>query len=302
MRRYQAYRWRSAPALAVILVTFIIRPVLAATSNWTTDTGGDFSNSANWDNGVPGLADTAVFRRGNVAYDVQFTGDIITDKLRVGTNTVNFKPSSNDGTYSLANLAIATDKGIIVGELSNDTAVLNSRLPAFTASSATIGQSAGSNGTFNVLSGDLKLTGTTSGFTSIWTLIVGDLGLGRLNISNGSSVHSNQNAVLGRSTGSIGLVTVDGTGTLWSNSQDIEVGGLGTGDLEITNGGQINCRAAYVAAMRVLPTMARFGSTAPVLLGRTQTIWVTVNLGLARSSSPMGATPATKADLLDQAQ
>ena len=81
-------------------------------------------------------------------------------------------------------------------------------------------------------------------------MIVGDLGLGRLNISNGSSVHSNQLAAPGRSTGSIGLVTVDGTGTLWSNSQDIEVGGLGTGDLEITNGGQINCRAAYVGNAR----------------------------------------------------
>ena len=135
MKRYPAYRCAlRTPALAVILVTFIIRPVLAATSNWTTDTGGDFSNSANWDNGVPAPPTPPSFAAGMLRTTCNLTGDIITDKLRVGTNTVNFKPSSNDGTYSLANLAIATDKGIIVGELSNDTAVLNSRLPAFTAS------------------------------------------------------------------------------------------------------------------------------------------------------------------------
>ena len=60
MRRFPAYRCALRTlGVAVVLVAFIIRPVLAAPSNWTTDTGGDFSNPANWDNGVPGVADTA---------------------------------------------------------------------------------------------------------------------------------------------------------------------------------------------------------------------------------------------------
>ena len=126
MRRFQ--EWRCALrtlAVAVVLVAFINRPVPAATSNWTTDTGGDFSNSANWDNGVPGAADTAIFRRGNADYTVTFTGDVATDKLRVGTNTITFRPSSNGGTYSVGNpfLPAINTAEIVIGEIAADTAV-----------------------------------------------------------------------------------------------------------------------------------------------------------------------------------
>ena len=53
----------------------------AVTSQWSTNGGGDFSNPANWENSVPGPADTATFARGNVAYTVQFTGSIVINKF-----------------------------------------------------------------------------------------------------------------------------------------------------------------------------------------------------------------------------
>src|SRR3954471_9232214 len=37
---------------------------LAVTTFWNTVNNGNFSNPANWNNGVPGSSDTAVFREG----------------------------------------------------------------------------------------------------------------------------------------------------------------------------------------------------------------------------------------------
>ena len=214
-------------AVAVVLVAFINRPVPAATSNWTTDTGGDFSNSANWDNGVPGAADTAIFRRGNADYTVTFTGDVATDKLRVGTNTITFRPSSNGGTYSVGNpfLPAINTAEIVIGEIAADTAVLNSYLPKFTFGQANLAQVAGSTGTLNVLSGSLSGT----------EIDVGVLGSGAVHVSNGSIV--NAVAHIGSISGPQGTVTIDGPGSTWNGTIAI-----GRGQLDITNGGHLNGR------------------------------------------------------------
>src|SRR5262245_15370606 len=74
------------------------RAQAAAVSQWTNDGGGIFESPSNWDNGVPGGTDTAVFQRGNVSYTVQFNTDVATDKLRVGTNTVTFQPVGDSGS------------------------------------------------------------------------------------------------------------------------------------------------------------------------------------------------------------
>ena len=229
MRRYPA--WRCAlrtPALAIILVTFIIRPVLAATSNWTTDTGGDFSSSANWDNGVPGPSDTAVFRRGNVAYDVQFTHDIASNQLRVGSNTVNLLPSSIGGTYTVTDTAhsLAT-AGIIIGELAGDRAVVNSYLPTLIGQVANLGEVSGSSGTLNVNAGSVSLTG----------MIIGVAGTGSFSLTNGATADTSS-TTLANSAGSFGTATVDGIGSNWNVRPTI--GFFGTGVLSIINGGQVN--------------------------------------------------------------
>ena len=44
----------------------------AVTTSWNTNSSGNFTTAANWDNGVPDSDDTAVFNRGFVAYEVTF--------------------------------------------------------------------------------------------------------------------------------------------------------------------------------------------------------------------------------------
>lgn len=93
-------------------------------------------------------------------------------------------------------------------------------------------------------------TVTVSGTDSSWTtgalLVGGDrsdtsssvAGNGTLDILAGATVNGTS-AVLGDSTGSQGTVNVDGTGSLWSLSNRVSVGGLGEGTVNITNGGKI---------------------------------------------------------------
>ncbi len=131
----------------------------AAVSQWNTDSSGNFSDAINWDIGVPGLADTATFRRGNVAYTVDFIGDVATDKLRVGSNTVTFQSSAGRGTYTAKNAVVSsTNPGIIIGELAADKAVVNSYLLQWSANFLILGNVAGSAGTLNLLAGSINLT------------------------------------------------------------------------------------------------------------------------------------------------
>src|SRR4249920_2579474 len=70
----------------------------AVTTNWNNVTSGFLGDPANWDNGVPHAADTAVFREGiGATYTVSFLGGdplmgvtthYQTDRLVVGNNDV----------------------------------------------------------------------------------------------------------------------------------------------------------------------------------------------------------------------
>ena len=63
-------------------------------------------------------------------------------------------------------------------------------------------------------------------------LYVGYSGSGTLNITGGGSV-SNTNGYIGYNSGSTGMVTVDGTGSTWTNSGTLYVGNSGGGTLNI---------------------------------------------------------------------
>ena len=68
------------------------------------------------------------------------------------------------------------------------------------------------------------------------TIVVGNYGSGTLSIANHGSVTGG--GILGDYTGSSGLVTVDGPGSIWSNGCSC-VGGNGSGTLSITGGGSV---------------------------------------------------------------
>ncbi len=125
-----------------------------------------------------------------------------------------------------------------------DQATLNTSIPV-TAAAATIADAAGSSGTWNVTANTLTFNGTANS----GALIVGNSGVGSLNVSGGAAVEvpgGQQSVVAGNNAGSTGTITVSGDGSkLETNDFSlITIGGGGTGTLNITGGGEV--RADFV--------------------------------------------------------
>ncbi len=119
---------------------------------------------------------------------------------------------------------------------------------------------------------------TITGSGSTWTnsssiLVAGDYGDGTLDITAGGAV-SNTEGYIGRRVGSTGEVTVDGTGSTWTNSLSLNVGNIGNGTLNITAGGAVNNTTAYIGALS--------GSTGEVTVSGTGSTWtnsLSLNVG-----------------------
>lgn len=79
------------------------------------------------------------------------------------------------------------------------------------------------------------------------TLLVGYLGDGTLDISGGAVVE-NTYGYIGYFDSNTSIVTVDGTGSTWTNDGDLHVGYFGTGMLNITGGGTVNSASANTFA------------------------------------------------------
>ena len=85
-------------------------------------------------------------------------------------------------------------------------------------------------------------TWTNNGYpTEALYLQVGYYGGGTLSIADGGNVSSSTSEI-GNYSGSTGLVSVDGVGSLWalSNPSSLTVGNFGSGTLSITNGGRVS--------------------------------------------------------------
>ncbi|MCL2760558.1 MAG: autotransporter-associated beta strand repeat-containing protein, partial [Desulfuromonadales bacterium] len=85
------------------------------------------------------------------------------------------------------------------------------------------------------------------GGSSIWTnssdFYVGNTGSATLNITNGGTV-SDINGYIGYNAGSTGVVTVDGTGSKWTNTGYIYVD---SGNLNITDGGTVSDNGGVIS-------------------------------------------------------
>jgi outer membrane autotransporter protein len=105
----------------------------------------------------------------------------------------------------------------------------------------------GALGVYSSGQGTFTVTGAGSSWINSDLLTVGDAGAGTLNILNGGSV-SNAKAYVGGAAGhtGTGIVTVDGAGSTWTNSNNIYVGHYGTGTLNITNGGLVSSAGGYL--------------------------------------------------------
>src|SRR5690606_34108769 len=80
-------------------------------------------------------------------------------------------------------------------------------------------------------------------------LNVGAQGDGTLNIIEGAMARVHR-AFVGRSTGRVGLVNVDGADSTWSITESLTVGRESDGALSITNGGKVNGGSCIIALGR----------------------------------------------------
>jgi T5SS/PEP-CTERM-associated repeat protein len=241
-------------AITLVLIGLLSTTAHAVTTNWTNNNGGSFITSGNWDNGVPGSDDLAVFRRGNVPqYDVSFFSPIpfplgspihpTVNRLIVGTNTVNL-------LFPLLASTLTVDQFIgggdtIIGQTASDVAVLNMNLASLSTLNATLASAAGSSGTLN-LNGARTFNVTGTG--AIYDLIVGASGTGAINVSTGADVTVADDTVLGQNATGVGNVSVSGAGSTWISSGDLRVGESGGGALTITAAAQVSDATGYVGA------------------------------------------------------
>jgi T5SS/PEP-CTERM-associated repeat protein len=231
---------------------------LATTTFWNTVNSGNFSNSANWDHGVPGASDTAVFREGTGAtYTVTFNGTnplnppvhYFSDRLIVGNNEVTFVRQLSGADYSIVNATTAeAGRGIVVGELGGvvlDTATLTTTFPIFGAA-ATLADAPETTGTLNVSGGTFNLSGNSEGDHE---LFIANHGAGTLNVSNGGVVlmtGTSADAVIGNHSDSNGSANISGAGSAWTIGSTLVVGGDGMGTLMITQSSNVSDKGATI--------------------------------------------------------
>lgn len=100
--------------------------------------------------------------------------------------------------------------------------------------------------------GTLDLKDETSSFKSVG-LIVGNSGEGNVNVSNGATLTSSGYGFIGSNVTGKGLVNIS-TGSLWNivnedgNGQLLQVGVLGSGELNITSGGEVKARDTQIGS------------------------------------------------------
>ncbi|MBN1591262.1 MAG: hypothetical protein JW888_17250, partial [Pirellulales bacterium] len=112
---------------------------------------------------------------------------------------------------------------------------------------------------------------TVTGEGSTWTnggcvgsnLYIGRGGSGTLAVSDGGRLYDDF-GYIGYETGSTGVATVDGAGSMWTNNSKVRVGYYGAGTLAITGGGKVSDEVGnigYLSGSTGVATVDGAGST-----------------------------------------
>ena len=88
-------------------------------------------------------------------------------------------------------------------------------------------------------------TVTVDGANSIWTnsgdLEIDDIFQATINVTHGGHVDGKTHTIIGNGTSNdAATVTIDGTGSLWSQAGDLTVGATSSGTLVVRNGGTVS--------------------------------------------------------------
>lgn len=173
-------------------------------------------------------------------------------------------------------LSILTSPAASVGYLAGSAATLNINSGAFNVTGSgsgfelavgdlaagTLNITAGAQMNINGAEGNVALGATTAiagtanvnGAGAIWNntsnsdsapLVVGEFGLGTLNITNGGQVN-NGAGVIADQAGSIGSAAVSGTGSTWINRKALTIGSVGAATLVVSAGAQVTSDSAGI--------------------------------------------------------
>lgn len=96
-------------------------------------------------------------------------------------------------------------------------------------------------------SGSVLVDGIGSKLETTSQILLGDLGAGTMDVTNGGAVASGAELELGYAAGSTGTLTVDGAGSSVDATGNLTVGGAGTGALSVSNGGDVSADIVYSA-------------------------------------------------------
>jgi len=217
--------------IAVILSSLTID---AYAIEWINPAGGDFFNPANWNGGVPGPADRAIFNLSSPGYDVLLSAPLQNTRMIVGNDNVNFV--LNPATTSAYFLTGESPGGpLTVGSVNGNNGNLNFSggalvlLNAGASNISVIGDSAGATGT---------LTLENAFFQAEDSLLrIGRFGAGTFNLMN-SAAETSGRVSIAEVTGSTGSVLIDSS--TWNHIGNMEMGFGGQADISIVNAGSLN--------------------------------------------------------------
>ncbi|MCX8475870.1 MAG: autotransporter-associated beta strand repeat-containing protein [Sphingomonas sp.] len=132
-----------------------------------------------------------------------------------------------------------------------------------------VGNTAGYIGYASGSSGTVTVTDTGSSWTSSGQLQIGRGDDGALSILNGATVSSVGGGFVGVDDTGTGTVTVHGSGSVWTSSNNILVGYNGTGTLTVSGGGLVENPNGFIAAYA--------GSTGAATVTGPGSIWSNTN-------------------------
>ncbi|BCW87530.1 hypothetical protein sos41_06600 [Alphaproteobacteria bacterium SO-S41] len=170
-----------------------------------------------------------------------------------GSLTVSNGGVVTSGLAIVARVPDSVGSAVIAGANSAWTMTGNLTVAEGGAGSVTISDGAKVSNALGTIGSSVFANGTVTvdGAGSMWTnsgdLYVSRFSAGsRLTITNGGAVGDNAGQIA-EQAGSVGVVSVIGAGSTWTNSTVLVVGGLGTGTLSVESGGSANDTNGFIA-------------------------------------------------------
>lgn len=217
----------SEVGFAVVALVLFSGLALADDIYWTAGTG-DWSNPANWNLGrVPNwnYPDEYVYINNSGIAQLASPNYGFTNKIFLGVNAGEAGTIKVPGGTLYTSWFTLGDKGYGQLDVSGGGYADNSY--------CIIGSNYGSTGKVTV-------DGVSTSMSTSVELTVGHAGNGTLRITNGAHVTCRYGRLAFYDRPSVGRVTVDGPGSTWTNTDSLNVGGMGSGILTITNGGLVS--------------------------------------------------------------